>query len=365
VGISKIRKSRADTPPKVSNSRRTRHYQVKAATLHNHTCRVNATKLWRRQILHLAAGAVALPAVSRIAKAQAYPTRPVRLIVGFAAGGAADTIARLMGQWLSERLGHQIIIENKVGAGANLAVQAVVNSPPDGYTLLFVTASNAINQTLYDTLPFLRDIAPVAGLVELPLVMEVNPSVPAKNVAEFIAYAKANPGKINMAHNGVGTTPHLGGELFKQMTGVDMVHVSYRGSALALTDMLGGRVQVFFDVLSSSLAHIQSGKLRALAVTTATRSGVLPDVPTIGETVPGFELSTWYGVGVPKGTPPEIIEKLNHEVNAGLANPAIKTRLAEMVTTPLSLSPAEFGTYIAAETEKWGKVIRAANIKPQ
>jgi len=271
-----------------------------------------------------------------------------------------------MGRWLSERLGQPLIIENKPGAGTNIAVQAVVNSPPDGYTLLFVTTSSATNATLYDTLPFvfLRDIAPVAGLVRLPLVMQVNPSVPAKTVAEFIAHAMANPGKINMASTGVGTSVHLAGELFKVMTGINMVHVPYRGGAPALTDMISGQVQVMFADLPSSLAHIQSGALRALAVTTATRSGSLPHVPTVGETLAGYEASSWYGIGAPMGTPLETIELLNREINAGLANPGIKVKLAEAGTTPMPFTPAEFGAHVAAETEKWAKVVKFAGAKP-
>jgi tripartite-type tricarboxylate transporter receptor subunit TctC len=324
-------------------------------------------KLPRRNFLHLAAGAAALSALSRLARAQAYPSRPVRWIVGYPPGGSTDIVARIMGRWLSERLGQQVIIENKPGAGTNIAVQTVVNSTADGYTLLFVTAANAINASLYETLPFdlLRDIAPVGALVRVPLVMEVNPAVPAKTVAEFIAYAKVNPGKINMASVGVGTPPHLAGELFKAMTGVNMIHVPYRGSAPAITGMIGGQVQVLFDAVPSSLAHIQSGALRALAVTTPSRSSVLPDLPTVGDTVPGYEASTWFGVGVPKGTPTEVIEKLNREINAGLADPTVKARLAEVGTSVFLGAPADFGKFIVAETEKWGKVIRAANIKPE
>jgi len=323
-------------------------------------------KIARRQFLHLAGAAVVAPALSRLAQAQTYPTRPLRLVVGFPPGGGTDIVARIMGRWLSERLGQPLIIENKPGAGTNIAVQAVVNSPPDGYTLLFVTTSSATNATLYDTLPFvfLRDIAPVAGLVRLPLVMQVNPSVPAKTVAEFIAHATANPGKINMASTGVGTSVHLAGELFKVMTGINMVHVPYRGGAPALTDMISGQVQVMFADLPSSLAHIQSGALRALAVTTATRSGSLPHVPTVGETLAGYEASSWYGIGAPMGTPPETIELLNREINAGLANPGIKVKLAEAGTTPMPFTPAEFGAHVAAETEKWAKVVKFAGAKP-
>jgi tripartite-type tricarboxylate transporter receptor subunit TctC len=316
--------------------------------------------------LHLAAGAAALPAVSRFALAQSYPTRPVRWVVGYPPGGSTDIVARIMGRWLSERLGQQVIIENKPGAGTNIAVQTVVSSPLDGYTLIFLSAANAINATLYESLPFdlLRDIAPVGPLVRVPLVMEVNPAVPAKTVAEFIAHAKANPGKVNMASVGVGTPPHLAGELFKVMTGVNMVHVPYRGSAPAITGMIGGQVQVLFDAVPSSLAHIQSGALRALAVTTAIRSGVLPDLPTVADTVPGYEASTWFGVGVPKGTPTEVIEKLNREINAGLADPTVKARLAEVGTSVFSATPSDFGKFIAAETEKWGKVVKFSGAKP-
>jgi tripartite-type tricarboxylate transporter receptor subunit TctC len=323
-------------------------------------------KLPRRTFLHLAAGAAALPAVLRFALAQSYPTRPVRWVVGYPPGGSTDIVARIMGRWLSERLGQQVIIENKPGAGTNIAVQTVVSSPLDGYTLIFLSAANAINATLYESLPFdlLRDIAPVGPLVRVPLVMEVNPAVPAKTVAEFIAHAKANPGKVNMASVGVGTPPHLAGELFKVMTGVNMVHVPYRGSAPAITGMIGGQVQVLFDAVPSSLAHIQSGALRALAVTTAIRSGVLPDLPTVADTVPGYEASTWFGVGVPKGTPTEVIEKLNREINAGLADPTVKARLAEVGTSVFSATPSDFGKFIAAETEKWGKVVEFSGAKP-
>jgi tripartite-type tricarboxylate transporter receptor subunit TctC len=324
-------------------------------------------KLPRRQFLQLAAGAAAMPAVSRIARAQTYPSRPVRWIVGFPPGGSTDIVARIMAPWLSEQLGQQLIIENKPGANTNIAAQAAINSPPDGHTLLFVTAANSINATFYEALPFnfLCDIAPVAGLVEVPQIMEVHPSVPAKNVAEFIAYAKANPDKVNMASVGIGSTPHLAGELFMAMTGVKLVHVPYRGSASALTDMLGSQVQVLFDALPSSLAHVKSGALRALAVTTATRSALLPDIPTVGDTVPGYATNTWYGVGVPKGTPPEIVQKLSQVVAAGLANATIRARLADAATAPMPLSPVQFGALIAQETERWGKVIRATNIKPE
>ena len=279
---------------------------------------------------------------------------------------ANDIVARLIGQWLSERLGQPFIIENRPGAGSNIATEAVVRAPPDGYTLLLVGPPNAINATLYDKLNFnfIRDIAPVASIVRVPNVMVVNPSVPAKTVPEFIAYAKANPGKINMASAGIGSSAHVAGELFKMMTGVDMVHVPYRGAAPALTDLLGGQVQVCSPRMPASIEYIKAGKLRALAVTTATRSEALPDVPTVGEFVPGYEASSWYGVGAPKNTPAEIVDKLNKEINAALADPKIKARLADLGGTALAGSPADFGKLIADETEKWGKVIRAANIKP-
>jgi tripartite-type tricarboxylate transporter receptor subunit TctC len=324
-------------------------------------------KLPRRQFLHLAAGAAALPAVSRIAGAQAYPTRPVRIIVGFAAGGPTDVYARLIAQWLAERLGRPFLIENRPGAGGNIATESVVNAAADGYTLLLVAAANTINATLYDNLnyTFVRDIAPVAGMLRSFYVMEVNPSVPAKTVPEFIAYAKANPGKISMASAGSGTPQHVAGELFKMTAGIDLVHVPYRGAAPALTDLLGGQVQVMFDNLTSSIEHIRTSKLRALAVTTTVRSEVLPDVPTVAEFLPGFEASGLYGLGAPRATPTAIIERLNHEVNACLADPKIKARLADLGGTLLPGSSAEFGKLIADETEKWGKVIRAASIKAE
>jgi tripartite-type tricarboxylate transporter receptor subunit TctC len=324
-------------------------------------------KLPRRNFLHLAAGAAALPVMPRLAWAQAYPTRPVRWIVGFPPGGGADTVARIAGQWLSDRLGQPVIIENKPGGGTNLSVQAVVNSPPDGYTLLLVGSPAAINATLYPSLPFnfLRDIAPVAGLVWYPLVLEAHPSVPTTTVAELIARAKANPGKITMASVGIGTSSHVAGEMFKMMTGVNMVHVPYRGSALMVTDLLSGHVQVAFDTMTTSLPHIRSGALRALAVAGKTRFAGLPDVPTVSDVVPGFEASAWQGVGVPRGTPDEIVERLNREINDGLANPVIKARLADAATTPMVFTPVEFGAYMAAETEKWGKVIKFAGIKPE
>jgi tripartite-type tricarboxylate transporter receptor subunit TctC len=324
-------------------------------------------KLPRRKFLYLAAGAAALPAVSRIARAQAYPARPVRIIVGQAAGSGSDTAARLIGQWLSERLGQQFIIENRPRAAGNIATEAAVRAPPDGHTLLLVNAGNAINATLYDKLNFnfIRDIAPVAGIFRVPQVMEVNPSVPAKTVSEFIAYAKANPGKVNMASAGIGSAHHVAGELFKFMTGVDMIHVPYRGTTPALTDLLAGQAQVMFDVTPSSTPHIRAGKLRALAVTTTTRADVLPEIPIMGEFVPGYEASAWLGFGAPKDTPAAIIGMLNREVNAGLADPAIKTRIADLGGAVLAISPAEFGKLITDETEKWAKVIKFANIKPE
>jgi tripartite-type tricarboxylate transporter receptor subunit TctC len=293
-----------------------------------------------------------------------YPTRPVHWVVGYPAGGTTDIIARLVGQWLSERLGQQFIIENKPGAGNNIGTQAVINAPPDGYTVLLVNPANAINATLYQKLPFnfLRDTAPVGGIMRVPNVMEVNPAVPAKTVAEFITYAKANPGKINWASSGNGTSVHLSGELFKIMTGVDLTHVPYRGAAPALTDLISGTVHVMFDNMPSSLPHIKAGTLRALAVTTAQRSGVLPDVPTVSETVPEYEASAFFGMAVPKGTPPEIIEKLNKEINAGLQNEKVKARLADLGGSLIPGTPEEFGKVVADETEKWANVIRTGNV---
>ena len=321
----------------------------------------------RRQFLHLAAGAAALPAASRIASAQAYPTRSVRIVVGYAAGGTSDIVGRLVGQWLSERLGQQFIVENRPGASANLATEAVARATADGYTLLVVTSVNAVNATLYNKLNFnfIHDIAPVASVFETPLVVEVNPSVPVRTIPEFIAYAKANPGKLNLATPGIGTPPHVAGELFKMTAGVDMVHVPYRGTGPMLTDLIGGQVQVAFDPLPASIEHIRAGKLRALAVTTASRSEVLPDVPTVGEFVPGYEASGWYGIGAPKGTPVEIIDMLNKEINAALGDRKMKARLADLGATRLVRSPADFGKLIADDTEKWGKVIRAAGIKAE
>jgi tripartite-type tricarboxylate transporter receptor subunit TctC len=320
----------------------------------------------RRRFLHLGATVALLPVISRFAGAATYPSRPVRWIVGSTPGSSPDVFARLMGQWLSERLGQQFIIENRPGAGTNVATEAVVRAPADGYTLLIVLAANAINATLYDKLSFnfIRDIAPVAGIVRVPQVMEVHPSFPAKTVPEFIAYAKANPGKINFGSAGTGTSIHVAGELFKMMAGVDMVHVPYRGGATALTDLLGGQIQVIFDTSPNSIEYIRAGKLRALAVTTAERSAALPGIPTVSEFVPGFEVSSWWGAGVPKNTPAEIVDKLNKEINAGLADPKIKARLAEVGGTVLPGSPADFGRLIAEETEKWGKVVRFSGAKP-
>jgi tripartite-type tricarboxylate transporter receptor subunit TctC len=324
-------------------------------------------KLQRRQFLHLAAGAAALPAISRFAWAQTYPARPVHLIVGFTAGGPQDIVMRLIGQWLSERLGQSFVIENRPGAGGNVGAETVVRAAPDGYTLLSVSSPNAINATLYDNLNFnfIRDIAPVASIIRVPIVMEVNPSVPVKTVPEFIAYAKANPGKISYASAGIGTPQHVSAELFKMMTGVNMVHVPYRGAAPALMDLIGGQVQVMIDTTPASMAYIRAGRLRPLAVTTATRADVLPDLPTVGDFVPGYEATSWFGVGVPKNTPAEIIEKLNKEINAALADPKIKARLVDLGGTVLPGSPAEFGKLIADETEKWAKVIKFAGIKPE
>jgi tripartite-type tricarboxylate transporter receptor subunit TctC len=324
-------------------------------------------KLPRRQFLHLAAGAAALPALPRVARAQAYPLRPVRIIVGAAPSGTYDIMARLIGQWLSERLGQQFVIENRPGAGTTIGTEAVVKAPPDGYTLLLVGAAAATSALLYDKLNFnlIRDIAPVAAISREPHILAVNPSVPARTVPEFIAYAKGSPGKISMASGGIGTVGHLSGELFKMMTGVNLVHVPYRGLGPALTDLLGGQVQVTFASTAPSIEHIRAGKLRALAATSATRSEMLPDVPTVAEFVPGYEASTWSGVGAPKGTPAEIIEKLNKEINAALADPKIKARLADLASAPLVGSAADFGKLIADETEKWGTVIRALNIKAE
>lgn len=319
----------------------------------------------RRRFLGLAAGAIALPAISHIATAQAYPVRPVRIIVGVAAGGATDIVGRLIGQWLSERLGQQFVIENRPGAGTTIGTEVVVRAPADGYTLLLVSSDSAISATLYEKLSFnfIRDIAPVAGIVRLPFLMLVNPSVPAKTVPEFIAYAKANPGKINMASPGIGTAPHLAGELFKTMAGLNLVHVPYRGGAPALTDLISGQVQVTFLSPAASIEYIRSGRLRALAVTSATRWEGLPDLPTVVDFVSGYEASVWFGVGAPKNTPSEIIDKLNTEINAALSDPKLKARFADLGGKMLPGSSTDFGKLVADETEKWAKVIRSAGIK--
>lgn len=318
----------------------------------------------RRQFLGLAAGAAALPAVSSIAYAQPYPSRPVR-IIGVSAGSGPDIVTRLLSQWLSERLGQPFVIENRPGAGGNIAIEVAVRAPADGHTLLTVATGSAINATLYDKLSFnfIRDIAPVASFIRQPYIMVVNPSIPARTVPEIIAYAKANPGKINMASSGVGTGPHMAGELFKQMAGVDMVHVPYRGGAAALTDLLSGQVQVWFPAVAAAIEQIRNGTLRPLAVTTATRWEALSDIPTINEFVPGYEASTWFGICAPRHTPAEIVEKLNQEINAGLADSKMRARVADLGGGIFTSSPAEFGKFIAEETEKWGKVVRAANIK--
>jgi tripartite-type tricarboxylate transporter receptor subunit TctC len=315
----------------------------------------------------MAAGAAALHAVSRTASAQAYPTKPIRWIIGFPAGGGADTVARIMEPWLSRQLGQPVIIENRSGASTNIAVQAVVNSPPDGYTLLWHGLSSVVNASLFTNLPFdiQRDIDPAAGVVSYPMIMVAHPSVPAKSVAELIAHAKANPGKVTMASFGTGSASHLAGELFKFMAGIDMVHIPYRGGAPMTTDLIGGQVQVGFDVMVTALPQVRSGKLRALGVLGAKRFDLLPDVQTVAETVPGYEASTWAGVGVPRGTPPEIIERLNREVNAGLTQPDIRARLADVGTVPMVLSAGAFKAYIAAEAAKWDKVVKIAGIKPQ
>ena len=322
-------------------------------------------KLSRRQFQHLAAAAAALPLLAKTASAQAYPSRPVRWIVGYAPGGGNDIVARLMGQWFSERLGQPFVIENRPGAATNIAAESVVHAAPDGYTLLLVGQPNAINATLYETLNFnfIRDIAPVAGIMTVPNVMVINPSFPAQTVPEFIAYAKANPGKVNMASAGNGSAAHLAGELFMSMTGISMVHVPYRGQAPAIADVLAGQVQVLFATSPASMEHVKAGKLKALAVTTSVRAEALPDLPTVGDFVAGYEASAWYGVGAPQRTPAEIIERLNKETNAGLADAKLKVRLADLGGTLIPGSPADFGKLIAEETEKWGKVIRAANIK--
>lgn len=323
-------------------------------------------KISRRRFLHIAAGVASLPAMSQIARAETYPARPVRWVVPQAAGGASDVSARLLGQWLSERLGQPFVIDNRPGAGGTIGTEAVVSSPADGYTLLLAGSFNAVGATLYDELNynFIRDIAPVAGIMRNPLVVAVNPSVPAKTIAEFIAYAKANPGKLRMGSAGNGTPQHMAGELFKIMTGVEMVHVPYRGSAALLTDLLRGEMHVTFEPMLSSLEHVKAGRLRALAVTTATRSEALPEIPTVGESLPGYEYTGWVGLAAPRGTPVEIIEKLNGEINAGLADAKIKARLTALGGAPMATSPADFGKLIAEQTDRWAKVIQTANIKP-
>jgi len=324
-------------------------------------------KFSRRRFLHLAASASAIPAWSRIAAAQSYPTRPVHLIVGFTAGGGADITARLIGQWLSDRLGQSFVIENRPGADSNIGTGVVVNAPPDGYTLMLALVPNAVNATLYERLNFnfIRDIAPVAGIIRVPQVVLVNPSVPAKTIPEFIVYAKANPGKVNLASAGNGSAPHMAGELFNTMAGIKMVHVPYRGQAPALTDLLGGQVQVLFATTPGTTDFIKSGKLRALAVTTASRAEVLPDLPTVGEFLAGYEASQWYGVCAPKNTPADIIDRLNKEINSALADPRMKARFADIGGEPLAGSPAAFGKLIADETEKWAKVVKFAGLKPE
>jgi len=321
----------------------------------------------RREFLHLAASAAALPAASRIARAQGYPARPVRLIVGYGPGGAPDIMARLIGQWLSERLGQPFVVENKPGANGNIATEAVVRAPADGYTLLLVLPSHTVNATLYQNLPynFLRDIAPIAAISRDAGVMVVNPSLPVRSVPEFIAYAKANAGKINMASPAIGSFPHMAGELFKFMTGIDMTHVGYRSSVAAITDLLGGQVQVYFAPITASIEYVRAGKLRALAVTTTARAEALPDIPTVGDFVPGYEVSGWYGIGAPKNAPAEIVGRLNTEINAGLCDPKLRARLSDFGSSALVLSPSDFSKFIADETEKWAKVVKFANIKPE
>jgi tripartite-type tricarboxylate transporter receptor subunit TctC len=324
-------------------------------------------KFSRRKILQLTAAMTALPALPHMARAETYPSRPVHLIIGYLPGGSADLTARMMGQWLSERLGQQFIVESRPGAGTNIATEAVVRAPPDGYTILLAAPANATNAALFAKLnfDFLQDIEPVAGLIRFPDVVDVNPGVPVHTIPELIAYAKANPGKLNFASSGVGSTLHVAGELFKMMAGVDIVHVPYRGGSPAMVDLLGGRVQLMFDNLPTSVEYIKAGKLRPLAVTTAARSELFPDLPTVGEFVPGYEASAWYGVGAPKGTPPEIVATLNKTINAILADPKAKARFSELGATLLPGSPADFGKLVADETAKWGKVIRFAGIKAE
>jgi tripartite-type tricarboxylate transporter receptor subunit TctC len=321
----------------------------------------------RRKFLQLAAGAAALPAVSRLARAQAYPTRPVRIVAAFAAGGGVDITARLIGQWLSDRLGQSFVVENRPGAGGNIGTEAVVNAPPDGHTLLLATVPNAVNTTLYERLNFnfIRDTTPVAGIIRVPMVLLVHPSVPAKTVLELIAYAKANPGKVNMASAGSGSAPHMAGELFNFMAGVKMVHVPYRGQGPALSDLLGGQVQVFFATTPGTSDFIRTGRLRALAVTTPTKTEVFSELPRLGDFVPGYEASQWYGMAAPKNTPVEIIDRLNREINAALTDPAMRTKFTEIGGEPLAGSPSEFGRFIAEETDKWSKVVKFTGLKPE
>jgi tripartite-type tricarboxylate transporter receptor subunit TctC len=321
----------------------------------------------RRKFLHLAAGAIALPALSRLACAQSYPSRPVRWLVGFTPAGGNDIIARLIGQWLTERLGQPFVIENRPGAGTNLAAEAVINAPPDGYTLFLTNTANAVNASLYEKLSFdfMRDMAPVIGISRAPVIMTVNPSLPVKTVPEFIAYAKANPGKVNMGSAGIGATGHLAGELLQMMTGIKLVHVPYRGNAPALTDLISGQLQIVFPSSASSIEHVKTGQVRGLAVTGSTRLDALPDLPTVADFVPGYEASSLYGIGVPRNTPAEIIDRLNKEVNAALADSKMRARLADVGNTPFGGSPAEFGKLIADETAKWSKVVQFAGIKPQ
>jgi tripartite-type tricarboxylate transporter receptor subunit TctC len=321
----------------------------------------------RRKVLHLVAGAAVLPALSLLARAQSYPSRPVRWLVGFTPAGGNDITARLIGQWLTERLGQPFVIENRPGAGTNIAAEAVIHAPPDGYTLFLTNFSNAVNASLYEKLNFnfMRDMAPVVGISRAPVIMAAHPSLPAKTVAEFIAYAKANPGKINMGSAGIGSAGHLAGELFQMMTGVKLIHVPYRGNAPALTDLIAGQVQLVFPSSASAIEYVKTGKVRGLAVTGAVRLDALPDLPTVADTVPGYEASSLYGIGVPRNTPADIVDKLNKEVNAALADPKMRTRLADLGGTPFGGTPADFGKLIAEETEKWTKVVQFAGIKPQ
>ena len=324
-------------------------------------------QIQRRQFLQLTAAGLAAPAFPRAAAAEDYPSRPVRIVAGFAAGGGVDITARLIGQWLNERLGQSFVVENRTGAGGNIGTEAVVNAAPDGYTLLLATVPNAVNTSLYEKLSFnfVRDIAPVAGVIRVPMVVLVHPAVPAQTLAEFIAYAKANPGKVNMASAGSGSAPHMAGELFKMMTGVDMVHVPYRGQGPALTDLLGGQVQILFAAAPGTTDYIASGRLRALAVTTAARAEVAPELPPVGDFVPGYETSQWYGFAAPKNTPAEIVEKLNKEINAAIADGGMKAKFAAIGGDPMPGSPADFGRLIADETDKWGKVVRTGGLKPE